>query len=357
MSSHLSESEESPPTPPLPADEMLPPVEPPNARFLIQLFVIPAVIVLIVVCLWLLVTSMASSENRDPEKIVSRLRSANQNRWQEAYELANMLQVEERYPKLRRDEQLAAELAKLLAEEIEAAEDDENSIKLRMFLCSALGEFKVEPGLSELLLAAREDADNGVRRAAVDGIAVRAQTSLEESDEQGNSAALNHPELVDTFVGLANQQDDLIRSQTAYALGVITQAEDVDPQLTAELETLVDDLHTDTRYNAALALARRGNLLAVGAVCEMLDPDAIAISIAREEGAAQQTFKRNTIIRNALEAARSLKGKNPSVDLAELRIAMEQFVENAPKWEDYDASLETLVELAKEVLSAEPSTQ
>ena len=334
---------------PLPADEMLPPVEPPNARFLIQLFVIPAVIVLIVVCLWLLVTSLANSDNLDPQKIVNRLRSSNQNRWQEAYELANMLQVEKRYPKLRRDTELARELAGLLAEESEAGEEGENAVKLRMFLCSALGAFKVEEGLTELLDAAREDPDNGVRRAAIDALAVRAQTALEQEEP----TALDHPEMVATFVALANQPDDLIRSQTAYALGVITQAEDSDPGLTDELVKLVDDLHLDTRYNAALALARRGDLRSVSAIREMLDRDSITMSVNREAGEAQQTYKRNLILRNALQAAQRLTEKNPAADLAELELAIEEFVAEAPSWDDYDKSLEALVEQGQKLIEAQ----
>ena len=348
MSSLPPETDEtaSKDSPSLPAEAMLPPVEPPNARFLVQLFVVPAVIVLIVVCLWWLITSMATSESRDPEKIVKKLRSSNQSRWQEAYELANMLQVEKKYPKLRRDTKLAGELAALLAEEMEAEGEDENSVKLRMFLCSALGAFKVEEGLTELILAAREDQDVGVRRSAIDAIAVRAQWGLEADPP----TALAHDELVDTFVALANQPDELIRSQTAFALGVMTQAENADPQLTEELVKLLDDLHNDTRFNAALALARRGDLRAIGAVREMLDRESITMSIQGEEAAVQQTLKRNTIIRNALQAVKKISEMNPSIDLAELRLSVEEFVNDAPSWDNYDGSLKELIKLAQDLL-------
>ena len=330
----------------LPADEMLPPVEPPNAGFLLQLFVVPAVIVLAVVCLWLLVTSLASSDSQDPEKIVRALRSSNQNRWQQAYELASMLQIEKRYPQLKRNAELAGELAKLLDEEITAGLTDENSVKLRCFLCAALGSFQVEEGLDVLLRAAREDPERDVRRDAINAIAVRAQHLADQKDPQ----PLRHDELVETFVTLANQPDDLIRSQLAFALGVITLPEDADPRLTVELEKLADDLYADARYNAALALARKGNLRAVEAVAEMLDRDAIAISISREDLPARQTHKRNTILRNALEAVESLLEKNPQVDLPELRTAVERFVETAPEWDHYDKSLEALVDQARELL-------
>ncbi len=344
MSSNPPESDDN--KKPLPADEMLPPVEPPNAGFLLQLFVVPAVIVLVVVCLWMLVTSLASSDSEDPEKIISALRGSNQNRWQQAYELANMLQIEKRYPKLKRNTELADELAKLLDEEIDAEQTDENSVKLRCFLCAALGSFQVDEGLDVLLKAARDDVEGDVRRDAINAIAVRAQQLAAEAEPR----PLEHDELVETFVALANQPDELIRSQVAFALGVITQPDAADPRLTIELEKLADDLYADARYNAASALARKGNLRAVEAVVEMLDRDAIAISVAREDVAAQQTHKRNTILRNALEAVDSLQKKNPQVDLPELRTAVERFVETAPKWEHYDSSLEAMVDQGRELL-------
>ena len=338
---------------PLPADEMLPPVEPPDAGFLLQLFVVPAVIVTVVVCLWLLVTSLASSDSEDPAKIISALRGSNQNRWQQAYELASMLQIEQRYPKLKRNAELAGELAKLLDEEIDAGQTDENSVKLRCFLCAALGSFQVDEGLDVLLKAARDDPERDVRRDAINAIAVRAQ-HLATGEE---SRPLEHEELVGTFVALANQPDNLIRSQTAFALGVMTLPEDADSRLTAELEKLADDLYSDARYNAALALARKGNLRAVDAVVEMLDRDAIEISIAREDIPVQQTHKRNTILRNALEAADSLLEKNSQVDLPELRAAVEQFVETAPEWDHYDKSLEALVKQGRELLDKQATRE
>jgi HEAT repeat protein len=258
-----------------------------------------------------------------------------------------MLQIEKRYPQLRHNAQLAGELAKLLDEEIAAGQTDENSVKLRCFLCSALGSFQVDEGLGVLLKAARDDPERDVRRDAINAIAMRAQHLADEDPPR----VLEHEDLVETFVALANQQDDLIRSQTAYALGVLTLPEGADPRLTEELEKLADDLYSDARYNAALALSRKGNLRAVEAVVEMLDRDAIAMSISREELPAQQTYKRNTILRNALEAVRSLQEKNPDVDLPELRAAVEQFVQTAPQWDNYDRSLEALVAMGQKWLA------
>ncbi|MGI9429998.1 MAG: hypothetical protein ACR2NM_15155, partial [Bythopirellula sp.] len=163
-------SEKSPPqsptATPVTADELLPPVEPPSAGFIIQLFVVPAVIVLAVVLLWLLVTTLATQGDQDPTKIVAALRSSNQARWQKADELANMLRLEKRYPELKRNAELASQLAVLLDEEVTAGLDDKNSISLRYYLCRVLGEFYVDDGLEVLLKTARADPERDVRREA-----------------------------------------------------------------------------------------------------------------------------------------------------------------------------------------------
>lgn len=330
---------------PLAADELLPPVEPPSAGFILQLFVIPAVIVLVVVLLGWLVTSLATTGERDPQEIVAALRSSSQNRWQEAFELANALRTEKRNPELKSNTQLADELAKLLAEEHEAARTDDDSVKLRTFLCSALGAFQVDNGLPVLLTVAHDDVDEAVRGDAINAIAVLAETFRTAEPPQ----AIESEELVETFVDLANDKSDTIRSRTAFALGVMTQAPDADPQLNEELEKLAEDLYPDARYNAATGLARRGSLLAVAPLEEMLDLESLATSIKGESRPELQTRKRNTILKNALDAVVVIKEKNPNADLSALRTALENFIATAPTWEKQGAVPLPLIDRAKEV--------
>ena len=172
------------------------------------------------VLLWLLVTTLATQGDQDPEKIVAALRGSNQARWQKAEELANMLRLEKRYPELKRNSELAAELAKLLDEEVEAGLDDKNSITLRYYLCRVLGEFYVDDGLEVLLKVAREDPEVDVRREAVNALAVLSNVRANLDPPLG----LEHPQLVETLTKLANDEVDLIRSQTAFALGVFVLA-------------------------------------------------------------------------------------------------------------------------------------
>jgi hypothetical protein len=311
----------------LQADQLLPPVEAPSGRFIVQLFVVPAVIVFAVVMLWLLVTTLATQGDQDPTKIVAALRGSQQARWQKADELANMLRMESRYPKLKQNTELAAQLAQLLDEQVEAGRDDDNSISLRYYLCRVLGEFHVDQGVEVLLKTARQDPERDVRREAINALAVlgNALPALDPPQQ------LASPQLVETFTALARDPNDLIRSQTAFALGVLVTSPDADPELTQALEQLVDDLYADARYNAALGLARQGNLRAVEAVVEMLDPEALALCTQAEKTPQLQRFKRDTILDNALEAASQLLEKHPQADA--LRAALRQFADTAPSWQ------------------------
>ena len=124
---------------PLTADELLPPVEPPNANFILQLFIVPAVIVLFVF-LCVMVIGWAQSAKQDPSSMIQALRAGNQSRWQEAFKLAQiMLGSREQSLAYRESSELASEVAKLLDEEVEAARDDANSINLRYYLWPHFG--------------------------------------------------------------------------------------------------------------------------------------------------------------------------------------------------------------------------
>jgi HEAT repeat protein len=328
-------------------DQLLPPVEPPSARFIMQLFVVPALIVLCVILIWWLFVWLASRDEADVSGIVKTLRSSSHARWQAANELAHMLQMEQRYPKLKENHALAGELAQLLGEYLEAGNEDEDSINMRSFLCRSLGEFRVDDGLAVLLRVAREDPQRDVRREAIKALAVLG-SSLVGADppRQFDSA-----ELIGTLQRLATDQDDLIRSETAYAMGVYlqgaasiqdegsqgtdsrgagTQGRDSASPLASSLTRLLDDPHVDTRYNAALALARVGNSHVVVTIAEMLDLKALAISMAGEQDPRQQAFKRNLMLRNAIEAAVKLRQLNSQQDLSVLQNALRAFLEAAP---------------------------
>src|SRR6478752_7143636 len=98
----------------------LPEVEEPSVDFIVQLFVIPAVVVAVVIVVWLLFGKLAGGE-RDAHEYVRLLRSPDAN-WRAAYELASLIQND---AKLAADPKLLGELTDLLAHDLDLEESPE----------------------------------------------------------------------------------------------------------------------------------------------------------------------------------------------------------------------------------------
>src|SRR3954470_13249785 len=96
----------------------LPPVEAPSAGFIVQLFVIPAVVVAVVIVVWLLFGKLAGGE-RDAREYVRLLRSPEAN-WRAAFELASLIQND---ANLAGDPELLGELTDLLAHDLDKDEN------------------------------------------------------------------------------------------------------------------------------------------------------------------------------------------------------------------------------------------
>lgn len=335
-------------------EQLLPPVEPPSGRFVLQLFIIPAVIVACVVGVWFLIESVARSGEQDAATILKGLRSA--NGFQQANDLAEMLRVPERYPELRKKHDLAQGVADYLNELIDAGDEADGAVTMRYFLVSLLGEMHVDDGVPVLIKAALRDRARDVRRKAINSLAVLAG-SLARLDPP---SAIGGDDLVAALLKLANDEDELIRSETAFAIGVIAAAPDADARLIDALRILANDPYTDARFNAAVALARIGNPLAGKALAEMLDLEAIAASLSGEKPISenqtevalrsQREYKRNTILTSALSAIDLLAKAKPGSDsLAVVAAALEKFLAVAPTIQDP-------APLPKELLDAARST-
>jgi HEAT repeat protein len=313
---------------PQPAE--LPPVEPPSAGFLIQLFVVPGVIVVVVVLIWVLFNWLAQKGN-DRDAFVRALGRNNEARWQAAFNLANAMRSEHgsNNPTLINDPQLARQLAEILQNEIKDGSMEENSISLRIYLSRALGEFTVPEGLPTLIEAAttvRDEKEADVRRAALEGIAL-----LADNVGPKNEAFANNQKLDEVLVEAASDSDPRTRSVAAVTLGIIGT-----PAMLTKLEFLLGDANPDVRYNAALRLAQHGNVSAIPVLLEMLDPNEKA-GVEAEQQKQMQDFKRALITINALRASGQLAEANHDADLSQLRAAIEKLLEG-------DISQETRVE-------------
>src|SRR4051794_9412790 len=114
----------------------LPPVEPPSAGFIIQLFVLPAVIVAVVIVVWLLFGKLAGGE-RDPMDYVRTIREGNTHQsYRAAFELASLIRNDRR---VAEDRHLLGELTVALNEALDHPGDEP---RLPQYLALTLGAFQ-----------------------------------------------------------------------------------------------------------------------------------------------------------------------------------------------------------------------
>jgi len=273
-------------------DHLLPPVEPPSAGFLVQLFLVPGLIVAIIVGVWLTFHWLAHL-GQDPQAYVRTLRRDNEGRWQAALNLANDL----RGPggtSLKADGALASELGRILDDESNSGRTGEQSQMLRVYLCRALGEFTTPEALPPLVARCRDTANPQVARAAVEALAVLS-TNLAAA-----GAPLDGADLTGAVVAACGSADAGLRSAAAFTLGVVGKRGE-GPAID-RLSSLLADPSDDVRYNAALALARLGSDASLDTLAEMLSiPDEPPpAGAARDDVAQSKRYKRALVVLNAL---------------------------------------------------------
>ena len=306
-------------TRPASPDDALPPVEPPSAGFIVQLFVVPLVIVTIIVAVYLLFNQLAQM-GTNPAKHISQIRKGGPASWQAAHDLATELR---RNADLRGNEAVAAELSLLLQNELRAGSLEKEAVNLRVFLCKSLGEFDGLGGLPALLEAASAQADEAqaapVRLSALESLALVA-SKLHPSGESAPllpaaEAAAPLKSITDKLVEASHGESPQVQSTAAFALGVAGNDDAL-----ARLRAMLDSAHPDVRFNAATGLARWGDTACLAVLVEMLDPQEWAAATATEEIAARD-FKQVQVVTNALRAARQLAAANAAADLSPLRAA------------------------------------
>ncbi len=274
--------------PPLPD---LPPVEAPSATFVVQLFVIPAVVVAVVILVWLLFGKLAGGE-RDPADYVRRLRQASGD-WRSAFELASLIQND---AKLANDPRLLGELTDLLSAELKTSENAE----LKVYLIKTIGAFqtldaslgdnrKLDP-IEPLTLALQPAQDLSVRIEAAASLAKHAARLEGKFDDSRAVAALGEA---------TGDSEPELRQVATYALGFFHG----DAARQALQERLRSDDNRYVRYNAAVALGRQGDAAARETLREMLTTE----SLDRVIELTSTTEKQNKIEAIELEALQALQ--------------------------------------------------
>ena len=295
----------STPIPPPLAD--LPPVEAPSAGFIVQLFVIPAVIVFVVICIWLLFGKLAGGE-RDAMEYVRLMRASSTNfraANRAAFELASLLQND---PKLASDPKLLGELTDLLEHELDQVENPE----MAQYVALALGRFntldaisksgeKIDP-VSALDRALDAKYTVGIRMAAAASLAKHA-ARLE--------GKLDDPRAVEALAKTGESEEPEIRQMAVYALGFLGGE-----PAAAALRVKLNDSDRFVRFNAAVALARRGDTASKGNLAEMLSSAALN-QVVTLDSATEKQAKIEAIELEALNALQdSLKIEKPDLAIS-----------------------------------------
>jgi HEAT repeat protein len=213
----------------------------------LQFFLFPLGIVAVCVAVFV-VFGLIAGETHTARDYLLEIRSGSANRrWQAAFELSKVLQSGP--DKALADPRLAAEALALFQE---STKDDP---KVRRYLALALGRLGDRKAVPALVEAAKAPAPSG--EASDPETRIYAIWSL---------GALGDPAAVPELAALARDEDAGLRKAAVHALGAF----DVPEACEAERAALADAAE-DVRWNAALALSRRQDPLAVPVLLQMLD--------------------------------------------------------------------------------------
>ncbi|WP_373650277.1 HEAT repeat domain-containing protein [Schlesneria sp. DSM 10557] len=237
--------------PPL-ADD-LPPVKPPSAGFIVQLFIFPALIVLGVVAIWWMFGLIAVGE-QDWRKLVQELQSQNLHvRNRAMFGLAQVLEQDSRRgeqgQQLRGNREIAQALADQLVLELRKNSTAKEAVAIQEYLTRALGMMdSIDAVAPALLVALEPHREEDIRKSALVSLAYIAGRADEVGKPLGDS------QIVQTLIGTSSESTPIIRQTSTFTLGLFNS-----PAVTQQLEVLVENPDRFTAVNAAIGLARRGS--------------------------------------------------------------------------------------------------
>ncbi len=331
--------------------EELPPVTPPSAGFIVQLFLIPAMIVLAVVAVWALFGKLADSDN-DWKQLATELGSSNEHRrWRAAMGLAQLLRNEEISPTkdpepLAKNPVVVDSLTKLLSESLASTTTTDEDITHQEFHARTLGALDADEKTLPVLAEGVKDSHNiEVRKSSLMSIAAIAGRHFD--DATGYSAAVAAgsiaPPLSDRKLPLiastisdaavleqlrrsAQDPAPVVRHLAGYALANVSG-----PDSLEQLRVMLTDGNRLAQANAAIGLARNGSTDGVPALIQLLttslkpfeyQPD----SAVKEESTpetirqaeARHQIEESQVARNCLKATADLW---PQID-AENRVTL-----------------------------------
>jgi len=285
---------------------VLPPVEPPSAGFIMQLFVVPALIVLAVVVVWAFFGKIAASEE-DWRELVEDIRNTNEHRrWRGADGLARLLQSDQQLgdsgQHLAANPEIARVLVGLFDEELKRHSQRDDDMKQEAFLARTLGLLdSPKTVLPALERGMQPEQDREVRKNSIASIAVIA----------GRASEAHHPivdaDVVKDLITASSDSDKLIRDVSTFALGLIpTDASQ------ARLKVLISDTDRNTRVNAAVGLARQNSTAGFPVFKDVLQ------SASADSHGSPSELESLLSVKNSLHAVKVLSGEWTAPERSEL---------------------------------------
>lgn len=278
--------------------EELPPVEPPSAGFIVQLFVVPGLIVAAIVGVWLLFGKLATGE-QDWHSLVVELQHPNPHRrWRGALGLAQMLNADQGRgaagQQLASNRDIAQALSDVLVAELKRGSQVDEDLKYEAFLARTLGLFDLPDVIGPAVrLAMQPGIDREVRKNAIGSVAVMTDRM------QADDGAAPSDELAAEIVSVSYDDDSMIRELAAFTLGLFPQAAARD-----RLAVLLEDGDPETRLNAAIGLARQRDARGIGVFRELLTQVP-----APSDSGGEVEYVRFLSLKNGLTAIERLAGE------------------------------------------------
>lgn len=339
--------------------EELPPVEPPSAGYIIQLFLIPALIVAAVIGVWALFGKLADSET-NWEQLVVELGSSNEHRrWRAALGLAQVLRNQQLAPEtngelLAEQPRVAAALTDLLKESLSSPSTLDEDVKHQEFLARTMGALKADDVVLPVLAQAMSaDRNIEVRKSSLMSVAMIAGRHFEEqaagsetaesSGESSEVRTLAEPlpsptiENADVLTELkkaAQDEEPAVRHLAAYVLGLVSG-----PDAIKQLKVLLLDADSMAQANAAVGLSRNGSTDGVPVLISLIesgfqemDRDAFQ-KLSPEEQQAElrkRQFEQPVILSNCLRAVDSLLDRIPAEQQAQVKTTVQQLLDSGP---------------------------
>jgi len=333
--------------------EELPPVKPPSAGFIVQLFLIPALIVMAIVAVWALFGKLADSDN-DWKQLATELGSSNEHRrWRAAEGLAQLLRNEQLAPP-KDDQGLATNpvviesLTKMLSESLASTTITDADIPHQEFLARTLAILEDDKKTLPVLAEGMKDSQNiEVRKSSLMAVASIAGRHFDRVTGYSDAIArkepvpplsernlpLTSPTISDAAVleqlrRSAQDSSPVVRQLAGFALGNVSG-----PESLAQLKVMLNDGNRQAQANAAVGLARNGSNECVPALIRLLkesmkplvyQPEPDATPQDAQQAEARYQIEESQIARNCLKAVEELWPQIGADERTELRSVIGQ---------------------------------